>query len=516
MHLFKSIQSLPFRSLRRHSLTALSFSLTLALLLGALPAQPATAQEPLDAQADALKQKIYLPSINRRTPSCATLGQPNIFGVQMYGSTGSQSAYYDAMTGTGADWVRVQIAWSNVEPVKTVPPTYRWSRADIAVGAALDACKRVIVTLVSAPNWAAQYPNSVINSASLDDFANYVGALAERYDGDGIADAPGSPVVNYWEIYNEPDANDAVFKYEGWGAYPEDYAATLKLAHDAIKAHNPKAQVLLGGLAYDDFEEEGGHFVRSFLDGVLEAGGGEYFDIMNFHSFPLFGPRWVKRINPGCVDSNTCLGPGLLEKTEYVRQKLASYQLDKPIMVTESGWHSDLAPDLPSTPEIQARYVTELYVQSKAAGLDATVYFALVQPDAYPYDAGLVTRDVVPKPKESYKAYQTAVTWLADATFIQRLTDKETKAKEMDAYKFLNPKTGRTFYVAWMNPASMGIDLDGDGKPNPEEDTESLRLPGNEVKVYNIYGALVETVTNSDGNIKITIGGQPRYIEITK
>ena len=34
-------------------------------------------------------------------------------------------------------------------------------------------------------------------------------------------------------------------------------------------------------------------YVRSFLPDVLAAGGGAYFDVLNFHVYPAFAPNWV-------------------------------------------------------------------------------------------------------------------------------------------------------------------------------------------------------------------------------
>ncbi len=131
--------------------------------------------------------------------------------------------------------------------------------------------------------------------------------LAERYDGDRVNDAPGSPIITYFEMYNEPDGN-SLPEVRRWGHYGARYAQMLAAIYPAIKTANPNAKVLLGGIAYDGFEDKGGQFVRSFLDDVLNAGGGDYFDIMNFHAYPAFRGSWT----PG-------KGSGLLEKANAIR-----------------------------------------------------------------------------------------------------------------------------------------------------------------------------------------------------
>ncbi len=288
----------------------------------------------------------------------------------------------------------------------------------------------------------------------------------------------------------------------------------LSVAYPAIKQANPKAQVLFGGIAYDFFVDKGGNFVKEFLDDVLAAGGGAYFDIMNIHSYP--GSYWIEEMNPDCRENDTCFGPGVVEKVAYVQQKLTQeYGLTKPIMITESGWHSDNPPDQPSSPEIQARFVLELLTQSKAAGALSTIIFSLTDLDGYPYESGLVSASTPPQPKPAFTAYQVAVDWLAPARFVRRLPAAELKAKEMDAYEFRQPG-GNTFYVAWLNPATMGFDLDGNGTPEVKDNQETIRLPGTTANVYNIYGTLLDPVNGNDGYVKVLIGGQPRIIEIVK
>ncbi len=492
-----------------------------ALLIIASPASPpALADDGQTANAHTL----YLPTLSKRCNfSAASAG---IFGVQMYGETGAGTNYYSALLDSGAEWVRVPIDWRSVEPTNRAPANFRWAAADAAVAAAADSCKNLIVTLRSAPDWAATYPNSRLKSGQLGEFAEFVKATVERYDGNGIDDAPGSPIVTYWELYNEPDASESVLGddwHKGWGEYGAEYAAMLAVAHEAIKQANPNAQVLFGGIAYDNFWDDGGNFIESFLDDVLAAGGGKHFDIMNIHSYPAFGSYWVTKLNPDCKKNNSCFGPGLLEKVAYVEALLAQekYGLTKPIMITESGWHSDNPPDQPSSPEMQARYVMEIFTQSKAAGVLNTIYFALTDPGGgYPHENGLVTNSTPPQRKPAFKAYRAAETWLRSALFVRRLPVEELKAKEMDAYEFRQPG-GHTFYIAWLNPAKMGLDLDGNGvieeiKGEVKENLETLRVPGTTAKVYNVYGDQLDPVNGNDGYVKVLIGGQPRIIEIVK
>ena len=209
-----------------------------------------------------------------------------------------------------------------------------------------------------------------------------MGQVVERYDGDGIDDAPGSPVIHYWELFNEPDANDNSIDDPRWGHHGDEYALMLSHVYPAVKAANPDALVVFGGIAYDYFEDQGGPFVKDFLIDVLAAGGGAHFDVMNFHSYPAFHAYWT-----------TNQGASLYEKTQAVRTIMAQYgHANKPMIVTEAGWHSNNPANYPSSYESQARYVTELFVQSKAADLDIMIWWMLYDPSNGYWDNGLVTQ----------------------------------------------------------------------------------------------------------------------------
>ncbi len=458
--------------------------LVITALLSFIPQQPAAFAEPVGVYT------TYLPLSFKNHD--ASLGMP-LFGVQMYNDTRSNSRFYDSLVDTQTTWVRVQINWRGIEPTNVSPAQYQWSSADQALSAARADMGgyQMIATIHAAPDWAAPGYRMPLYPGRLPDFGEFVGALVERYDGDGFEDAPDSPVVTYWEFYNEPDANDDYFE-AGWGHYGEQYASLLETAYSSVKAANPVAQVVLGGIAYDWFEDQNGPFVRDFLDDVLAAGGGNHFDVMNFHAYPSFAFNW------------TTQGPGLLEKTQFVRDKLAQYGVGhKPIMITEAGWHSNNPPHSPSSPEIQARYVVELLTQSMAADIDVMIWWMLHDPGNFYTENGLVTDDDDPQPKLAFYAYRTAVAELSTAHFEYRLSDAQTGATDMEAYRFVDHVHGRLVYVAWLNPVDTTV-------------TRPLDLWGTQATVRDsIYGHSYTVVdTNGDGRVTVFVSGQPIYVEI--
>ncbi len=466
--------------------TLLILLLAMITLLFYASQQPAVHAEPASIY------HTHLPIVLKNYD--ATLGY-RLFGVQMYNDTRTTNRYYTTLVNSQATWVRVPVTWYTVEPQDVSPAQYNWSAADQALAAARPdhGSYQLIATIHGAPEWAAPGRRAPLYPGRLPDFVEFVQALVERYDGDGYNDAPGSPVIKYWEFYNEPDANDDYFE-PGWGYHGQEYAALLAAAYPAVKAANPAAQVVFGGIAYDWFEDQNGPFVRNFLDDVLAAGGGAYFDVMNFHTYPHFAFNW------------TTQGPGLLEKTEAVRATLAAYGVaNKPMVITEAGWHSNNPPNNPSSPEIQARYVVELFTQSMAADIDVMIWWMLHDPGGFYTENGLVTSTEVPQPKLAYYAYRTAVAQLGTAHFEYRLSDAQTGAADMEVYRFVDHTNQRLVYVAWLNPVDTTT-------------VKTLHLWGAQATVRDIIHGNGQVVTDTDGDGRVTIyvTGQPVYVEINQ
>ena len=221
----------------------------------------------------------------------------------------------------------------------------------------------------------------------------------------------------------------------------------LCAVYPAAKAASPNAKIVLGGLAYDWFQEDGGPFVRAFLDDVLAAGGGHCLDALAFHYYPPFESAWAP------------YGPGLSGKANYLRSKLDSYGHNGlPLLVTEAGYHSNDDPSWPSTPEIQSGYVIKLFTQAIASNIPVMIWFSWTDLANYWAASGLL--EVDRQPKLSYGAFTAARRKLGAASFQRRLSDDETGSSQVEAYRF----QGSSFplYVVWANGA----------------DARTVRVPG--------------------------------------
>jgi hypothetical protein len=136
----------------------------------------------------------------------------------------------------------------------------------------------------------------------------------ERYDGDGIDDAPGSPLVRFYQIGNEINGQRHFWRRtDGKPGLASEYVEILKASYEIIKRKNPEIQVILGSLGAEDR----GDYLRE----LLEAGAGEYFDVLDFHIYHPYEDFYRIVVEEERVG-------------RFVRL-MAEYGIERPIWVTE-------------------------------------------------------------------------------------------------------------------------------------------------------------------------------------
>ena len=427
---------------------------------------------------------IYVPFVSRylntRTPP---------FGIQFYGTPDASSGLTQAAD-AGDRWIRVPLSWASIEPTNTTPESYDWSGLDLSVTNTVQEDIELILTIAGQPSWAAVYQQGPVTNTT--DLLEFVGALVERYDGDGVNDAPGLPQVRYFELYNEPDNADVGHASHGgwgyWGHNGAGYAALLQELHPVIKGANSQANLVFGGLALDYFEPDG-PFDPDFLDDVLTAcQGQDCFDVMNFHYYPPFRSRWEP------------YGTDIIGKANYVRQRLTAHGFaDMPVICTETSWLSSWGGD-----ELQSRYVVKGYVRGMAAELEVIVWFEIG--DRSDADRpGLL--DSAWQPKPSYWAFQAMTAMLDGALYQRPLTLAETGSEQIEGYVFQT--CGRRLDVVW---------TEDDTPYDPDDDPSlSLTVQAQTLRTVDKFGN--GTWHNdgddgvADGQITILVGGSPLYLE---
>ena len=481
-----SASALP--SLALASVLMMAGAALLALVAMSASPAPTWAQGPGLDQDDA---PIYLPlSLGRSAHETAVYERNDIFGLQISELRFREAAMIEGIRDSGASLWRTFLFWDEVEPERKSPPVYDWAHYDHLFGQAQAQGLSVITEIQGNPRWAAEYPGGPPNN--VDTLAAFVAAAVERYDGDGIDDAPGGIRIRYWELYNEPDNRDADLALKGrgwgfWGNQGAEYARMLKRVYPVIKLSNPQAEVILGGIAHEDVPGEDWPFNINFLDDVLKAGGGNYFDIMNFHYYPLFAPNWAEH------------GVGVIGKTRGIERKLANYGLKKPIMVTEAGMWSDAEPPYPpATPIDQVRYVAKLYSRALATGIRGVVWFQYDDVDGVDDPArGLVDGELADKPSRT--AFRVASKELAGVTAPRPARDLMAQG---EVYWF---RQGEDLLgVAWTEDgSSRWLSL-------PTLQAERVHALGNRSILRD------ETDGKLDGMTEIPYGADPVFIRIPK
>lgn len=379
----------------------------------------------------------------------------------------------EALKESGAGWARVRISWRWIQP-EPPPASYVWGPYhDEKLRLVAETGVKLIATVADAPDWAAESPCAPIYSDRLDEFAQFMTDLVNRYK-----EPPWN--IHHWELFNEPDGTWP----NGWagglgcmGYYGDRYAAMLAAAYPAIKGADPDATVLMGGVAHDWFVEYEGPFYRYFPDRVMESGGGSYFDVLNFHYFPDWHAEW-ERWDPGSPDRRygwipapTCgdlfdgqgtayeaWGVDLIAKTTHFRNRMATcFGLNKPVWVTELAEHG--YPNNPDSLAQQARYVIRGYARGLAAGVENITWYALVTPNDS-YHQGLLFDDLTPKP--AFYAYKTMTAELRGYAYARTLN-----VPNVEGYVFATP-CGHEKTVAW-----------GSGR---------LTFPGGRLRVVDRWG----------------------------
>ncbi|HEY79748.1 MAG TPA: hypothetical protein EYP25_14335 [Anaerolineae bacterium] len=370
---------------------------------------------------------------------------PNPYGVWLAPTQEGAHALREA----NALWTTLFLNWNHVEKS---PGEYDWSEWDEVLGKAAQEGYQVVATINGNPSWAADTSCGPIREDRLDDFATFIRKAVERYS------YPPYNVL-YWSFYNEPDNSDMV-NYGGilggcWGyawnpnaapgAGGDAYANMLKHVHPAVKAANPKAYVVMGGLAYDYFTTDpgGGLFDPYFLTDILEAGGGDYFDVLNFHYYP-----WSADIHWEPVGANR-YQRHLAFKARWIATEVYNAIGErKPIMITEVGETShnkDNAPDY----HRQIWTLFETFMHGRMVNAYPILWFTGIDLEfSINYDGrryGVLHLDGSPKP--TYYAYKTLVQELQYATFVRPRDDLSSR---FEGYVFND--RGRTKQVIWMYP----------------------------------------------------------------
>ena len=436
---------------------------------------------------------LYLPLVSNRFPL------ETVFGAEMDQIT--TDGGLDQVVAANTTWVRRNgVLWADVEPDKG---TRNWGALAGLEQELRDASAKnlqVILIVRKTPLWAQKVSGSFCGPIKLEElgaFGNFMYDLVSRY-----SVAPYK--VRYWEIWNEPDVDPALAAYIGgdsipfgcWGDQNDDYygggyyAEMLKAAYPRIKAADPQAQVLVGGLLLD-CDPRGSPSVCAsltpphndkppkFLEGILRNDGGAYFDGVGFHGYDDYygalGRYGSRNWNSGWNIS----GPTTTARARFIMEVLDTYHIyGKFIMNTETAIICGGFNDPPGQPpceseptspfeQTKAYYIAQVYAAAIAEGLRANIWYSVLgwrnsgllrsdltlplktfasefRPTAQ--NSGLLTSSGAPRP--AYYAYQFARSELMDASFVGDIGSADIGGVSgVKGYKF--NRGDRTIWLLW-------------------------------------------------------------------
>ncbi|KZX21161.1 endo-1,4-beta-xylanase [Rathayibacter tanaceti] len=241
-------------------------------------------------------------------------------------------------------WAREEFEWKRVEPRKGY---YDWAKFDQAVAVSQARNVDMIGKLVYSAPWASSAPAGTpaedaqyYPPRSTADFASYAAATVARY----------KDRVHVWEVWNEPNTD---YYWRG-GATAAQYGELLKAAHTAIKAVDPTATVLVGGL--DQFSDP-------FMRGVLSAGAGDSFDGLAVHTYTVDGAP-----ETGAIPTYLDAAQSFLDRSAPGRS----------LWITEVSWATCTTCVGATSEADQASYLSRSYLDAAARGIKGIAWYNLV------------------------------------------------------------------------------------------------------------------------------------------
>lgn len=253
------------------------------------------------------------------------------------------SAVAAGLQANGFRYARQSFSWADIEPT---PGNYSWDQYDAIVDALTERDISVIAVLHRSPAWIRSPGGaSALDAppADLAAFERFVGAVASRY-GDRVA------FLQIWDLPNQP---------QEWGnasADPGAYVSMLAIASNAARGANPNSIILLAEL--DPFPPAGSRDDLTFLQGVYDAGGSAFFDIVAARADGGASTPYDRTTRPGVPN---------LSRVILLREVIArSNDPAKPIWATHFGWSADGAGVGRFGEESQADYVLAGLARARA------------------------------------------------------------------------------------------------------------------------------------------------------
>jgi hypothetical protein len=323
------------------------------------------------------------------TPAAHAAVPPDFFGVDDP-SLGRYSPDLSALTSGGLQVVRA-MTMTQINPAYVSDPgTYNWQSDEQLATSAATARLRWYPFIAYGPDGPG-VTDAMAPPLHLQDYADYAGWFAHRFGRGGSfwaerPELPQLPVTTY-EIWNE---ENAVPFWHPQDDAPERYADLYMAARDAIRAIDPSATVVVGGLALGQLGEA--------TDEI------EFLKRMFAHRPDLRGNVDAVGLHP--YQSTVADVLARIAKFREALDQLAGPQV--PIEVTEVGWSSlsgpenqraanlgTLATELPRSDCNVSRLIPFTWITFSGGNTGLDTSFALANSNGIPNVAGAAYLDAV-------------------------------------------------------------------------------------------------------------------------
>jgi hypothetical protein len=332
---------------------------------------------------------LQITPVPTQGPRCNTVSHfspgSNLYGWTGGYTTAEQDQEIAALKEAGAKWARINVVWFAVEPNQKgsydagLLALYDHLMAKLAE----NGMKAIFVT-ADTPYWASADPKKTngvwsqkYKPTDNSDLADYFVFLLNRYRSTG---------PHAFEIWNEENA--ASFWPSSVNA--ADYFNMLKTCYEAIKAADPEAIVLNGGLT-------DGSNTTNFMASLYAAGGKNYFDAWSQHTY-----------------TKTPAYETIVSKVRTIMA--ANGDLAKRIWMTECGWLT--SSNVTETGAVsftrQAHYLTNLFTRlASYPSVEVVCWYTSRSFDENTHEGsfGLMLPDFTKKP--SFYAYKD---WVMSAS----------------------------------------------------------------------------------------------------
>jgi GH35 family endo-1,4-beta-xylanase len=262
-------------------------------------------------------------------PAGSSAGLPDDFwGVDSVHEPPSNE--FALMKDTGVEVFRMPMSWRSVEPnapikvLGQVRHTYDWAATDRIVRRASEQGIQLHAGLIDTPAWVASDARTspVRSKEGAEGWRDFVAAVVKRYGrgGDFWLENPTLPVnppIAY-QVWNEQNTDGRYLPKPN----PKEYARLLTIAGEQIRASEPGAQILPGGMfgtPQTAQSMDAWDFMRILLS---QPGARRYIDAVGVHPYSpdLRGVKYQLKTMRKALDK--------------------AGAADVPLQVTELGWSS--------------------------------------------------------------------------------------------------------------------------------------------------------------------------------